>query len=229
MKTNFSKSIYDNFLLACELGQKEKVSEYIQKGLDINYKRKDGYTPLSKAITYNQHDIVELLLQANVVIPKMSQYPESKNKTFLSVNFKYESQAPSLALLIKYQKYSPALDDESLYSIIDKIKLLEKKQLYEVAFSHLENKTFYITKIVEDYESYHSRIQLFPPLQKELGKTILLKAVEQVADILINNNIIVEERSILKNVQEAKLSKLEQLYLLKKIKKTPTTSKKLKV
>jgi hypothetical protein len=80
-----------SFHLAAYKGDKQKVSEYLANGADINEKDEEGFTPLLLAASENQHDIVELLLEhgADIEIRDDLGFHRACNRICVTTNFKY--------------------------------------------------------------------------------------------------------------------------------------------
>jgi hypothetical protein len=213
----YSKTYYDNLLFCCEFGQEDKVLSYIKKGLDINYKNRDGVSALSTAITYNKVDIVKLLLNHNVIIPEKAQYTSRKKESFLAVVFHSNSQIPMLNLLYQYQPNSMALKDENLFPLIQSVFTKNQEKLFQTSFSHLKDKNKYLTKVVELIEiNYHHYYPNYVDKVMNLTNVLLDVVIEHNMDIE-KNNVYHRLHTLAQKHNPLIVIKLEQLYLSKNV------------
>lgn len=226
---DYSKSFYDEFLSACQIGHIQRVNSFIKKGLDINYKTKDGKTPLSIAITYNQIEVLKALLDHNVVIPEKCQYSSRKKESFVAVLFEKSNQLECLSLLLKYQPNAQALNDKNLMNLILNSMSKNKSVLFECGIKNLKNKEKNLDKILNQLDfNYHFHYPNFVPKVRIF--------VDLLLDLLIDYKINPEvsnakhRLSILVNPNsQSSLSKLEQMTLSQKINEVAVNSKKIKI
>lgn len=219
-QTKFAKFYYDNLRLACELGNVNQVKDYLQKGLDINHKNREGESALSTAITYNKLSVLKLLLENNVIIPEKAQLTSRKKESFLSVLFYSNNKTDALNLLYKYQPDSPALADKYLFTLIRSSVAKNQTTLYQSALYHLKDKEKYLDSVIQMLElNYHHYYPQYVPEVLNLTDLLLTVLIDNkihpdIAHCHRRLNQLAEKHN---TPVSQKLAQLEQMYLLAQV------------
>jgi ankyrin repeat protein len=193
---NFSSTLYNKLFLACELNQLSIIENLIQKGLDINYKKKTSLTAIEVAIEFNQLDALGLLLKNNALVPEKTLSVFEKEESFLTKVFDNDKKVACFELLYEKRNDSAALSDNYLLQLVDKCLMHTYPDLFSSILNKFKNQDECIIKTLEKIEKYQVKKD-FSELSHILVMTSRTQNLTEIfLDFLIGHNISPEMENI---------------------------------